>query len=363
MGTVWVVAATIAAGLIGIVPAIPGVLPERPTEPQTTVKIGTGLYTKTKTVDMGGVKPAITIFDVQGARIGDWGPGNNDRKPEEVIAAGATRAITVNHYKGLSGIDTEYIAINNVDGDPICINYIAVATPKGLQWMWTGDVAQICDLPDWFYSDITVGDGKDADISNTPSCVWLAKDRREGIRYQAMGMHILDFSLTPEKAKQWQNDKRMMCNSDPRFKMYERMDFEDWIPAFLPKLEYTSKGEDMDPAKIFVPGVNKDPRMSTKLVKRRAQPHRARSPPPRSAFMKGTLVQSNRPHHSAEKLCQSENSLGPDFVSTSEKLFCDMSEKTLWPFCESQDSHDCFDLQKKNIASRLGASTCSTCWV
>jgi len=37
-------------------------------------------------------------------------------------------------------------------------------------------------------------------------------------------------------------------------------------------------------------------------------------------------------------------SAGPDFVSLSEGLFCDMDEKQLWPLCSSSNAtSSCFD--------------------
>jgi hypothetical protein len=33
-------------------------------------------------------------------------------------------------------------------------------------------------------------------------------------------------------------------------------------------------------------------------------------------------------------LCGSATSVGPDFANPAERLFCRMSDKTLWPFCD-----------------------------
>ena len=61
------------------------------------------------------------------------------------------------------------------------------------------------------------------------------------------------------------------------------------------------------------------------------------------------LVVSNIAAHSAKKLCESHTSAGPDFVSTIESLFCDMSEKILWPLCDSKTVDSCFDLEAKEL--------------
>lgn len=48
---------------------------------------------------------------------------------------------------------------------------------------------------------------------------------------------------------------------------------------------------------------------------------------------------------SVEKLCASDHSLGPSFAHRLERQFCRMTDKTLWPFCESSKGldTDCFD--------------------
>lgn len=61
---------------------------------------------------------------------------------------------------------------------------------------------------------------------------------------------------------------------------------------------------------------------------------------------------------SAEALCSSKSSWGPDFVGADGK-FCDMETKTLSSVCESGSksvTEDCveFDQEKKQIGKRVG---------
>lgn len=58
-------------------------------------------------------------------------------------------------------------------------------------------------------------------------------------------------------------------------------------------------------------------------------------PQPRSPSLAKTLISSPREKHSAIELCASETSYGPDFVSRSERVFCDMGTKVAWPLCGS----------------------------
>jgi hypothetical protein len=43
----------------------------------------------------------------------------------------------------------------------------------------------------------------------------------------------------------------------------------------------------------------------------------------------------------------SETSMGPDFVSTVEELFCDMEEREVWPLCSTQITNGCLDMDTK----------------
>lgn len=61
-----------------------------------------------------------------------------------------------------------------------------------------------------------------------------------------------------------------------------------------------------------------------------------------------TLVNDETPRRGgsgAKELCESPHSVGPSYANHGERQFCRMSDKTLWPFCDSAAgiSHDCFD--------------------
>lgn len=56
--------------------------------------------------------------------------------------------------------------------------------------------------------------------------------------------------------------------------------------------------------------------------------------------MENVLIMSNITSHSAQDLCNSETSWGPDFID-GEGMYCDMSEHTLRPLCETQQVEGC----------------------
>ncbi|KAF1984884.1 hypothetical protein K402DRAFT_455480 [Aulographum hederae CBS 113979] len=55
------------------------------------------------------------------------------------------------------------------------------------------------------------------------------------------------------------------------------------------------------------------------------------------------LVKSDIAVHSAAEVCGDEWTIGPDFYSVREGLFCDMVTKTLYPVCKGKGDVECFD--------------------
>ncbi|KAF2200758.1 hypothetical protein GQ43DRAFT_60948 [Delitschia confertaspora ATCC 74209] len=59
------------------------------------------------------------------------------------------------------------------------------------------------------------------------------------------------------------------------------------------------------------------------------------------------IIESHLEGHSAKELCEHPMSLGPDFVSVTEKIMCDMETEKWWPLCDEGHTDLCFDLEKK----------------
>lgn len=56
--------------------------------------------------------------------------------------------------------------------------------------------------------------------------------------------------------------------------------------------------------------------------------------------MEKRLIKSDFPEQTAEEICNSETSWGPDFVG-SDGQFCDMGTKTLSPLCSTSNVEGC----------------------
>lgn len=75
----------------------------------------------------------------------------------------------------------------------------------------------------------------------------------------------------------------------------------------------------------------------------------------RSTAVDPRLVVSPHEAHNATALCESETSMGPDFVSLPEALHCDMETREVLPLCGAGVTVPCFDLETSTTGP--GSST------
>lgn len=177
---------------------------------------------------------------------------------------------------------------------------------------------------------------------HTPNCTWIDGDHSDGrqdnqIPYQGFGLHLIDFDGSDGRALQYKQHPETLCDSKPRFHMYEEMNATTWIPIFHPNLEYYDTNHtDKDFSKLHTDGIippnpdedkdNTPPFIPTIERKRSLRRHRR-------AIGEGELVVSHHVAHSARSLCTSLTSVGPDFVSVEEGVYCDMTHRSTFPIC------------------------------
>ena len=344
--------------LLGIGMMIPGLIPDKD-EHQTIVRIGAGLSTD-ESDNTAGNKPGVHLYDVMGRSIGSTGGSKHSK-----ILDGDFMDISVPFDYGVGKKPTEYLSVANGGNDALCIAYIAVTQPDGTKKAWYGDISKSCGA-DWYHSQLKTGDD-----DYQPACIWIDRDRSNGLRFQGLGMHINDFAATQERAEQYNENNDLMCKAAPRLRMYTDMNDKDPIPFFSPPLEYNTTGlVDVDPAIVMDqthwalpvegPNIKKSvidadqaPPHSTRRLLRRQQglQQRAKQPAP----FHNKLILSNSKHHSAKGLCESPTSAGPDFVSLDEQLFCDMHIKKIWPLCGGGKTTGCFDQKSYKVVAGPGA--------
>lgn len=71
-----------------------------------------------------------------------------------------------------------------------------------------------------------------------------------------------------------------------------------------------------------------------------------------------TLVndQNKRGGSGTAELCKDPNSVGPNYANHDERVFCRMTDRTLWPFCDSAagTTRECFDPEAEVLVEKSG---------
>lgn len=325
-----------------MMPLLESAIPDVPASDRTAIRIGAGKpFHDESEASFGGNRPTIALFDVGGYNLGAEDGGDK-------IQAGDYHDYSIKMPDDNRG-QAEYILIASGGNDAICISYVTVTWPDGGVRSWYGDYAADCG-GHWYYSHtITHPDG------HKPKCTWIDGDASNGLSTQGFGYHIPDFTSTPERDEQRKSNTDLLCGSQPRFYQYEHLERKHWLPVFDPPLEYDMQNgqTDLDEAKVLVPGVARGEAPPLNAPQSEESKRRVKRNPVSTRFS-GQLVTSNDPHQSASELCLSGDAAGPDYISFPEGLFCDMSEKQLWPLCREGLHHGCFDVETTTMRAGSG---------
>lgn len=300
----------------------------------TYVEIGAGFASVDATYEStGGAVPAISIWNEEGSRLGQYMPSKNEK-----IEAGTSNSVPiyVPQDQGATG-QPEYILLTTVNKDAICITYVTVSG-NGVSWNWMGDVGQTCG-GDWYPSTAKFGSD-----NYQPKCTWIDSDHSDGLRFIAMSMHMPDFNGDDGLVEEYnQYNYSTLCNSKARFMQWGQLSanpgYNSIPPMFSPPLKYNSNGSDVDLAALFKPGT---------VNKRDISPAtNSTGNMDGSIDRLGHVVISDYKAHSASEVCESLTSRGPSFVSTHDGMYCDMSHKTSYPVCSATFTTECFDVDTK----------------
>ena len=352
-----------------------------------------------------GDAPALAAWDAAGNFLAQVTPdGNNKQK----IDAGGFRNYGI---EGRQGAD--YLSVVRTGNDGICISLITGVTANtGRQSMWTGDLGKACGAP-WYEQANPVSDAQPPYV---PACVWLDGNGDEGHIWKGFNFHLGSFPGTNTEdsdvaniqnllAGAWSKDRRLLCNSEPLFSLYEEIEIGTSIRTFVshpatggdpgtpgyadnifneagnwaweetppptaleidvdgtPKGNGCIPGEECPPKKPSWTQTLPVQEQTRRRVRRRLTEdekiHQIRK---RQVIHADRLIISKIPQHSAIGLCDSPYSLGPDMVSWTEGMFCDMSEKRLWPICSDSSASYCFDMDSQTVkGSERSSATADT---
>ncbi|KAI7086247.1 hypothetical protein KC356_g5217 [Hortaea werneckii] len=175
-------------------------------------------------------------------------------------------------------------ALFTANDNAICISYISVTYPSNAEYSWVGNWGKQCGHP-WYYAD-DFYDGKEL------GCTWIDANN-DATDVTAFHVHWPDFNGDNPHS----NNPSDYCNNVRTL----NFQFGD------------------DPGTIYT---------------KRSAPEGIPTSKKRSSKTRDTrLVKSKIPGQSAVELCNSPTSYGPDFVSETEGMYCDMGSKRTMPLC------------------------------
>lgn len=328
----------------------------------------------------GGDVPDIDLWDASGSWIGyDLGISSSTSARLQ-ISDGGFHDFSVQGTRGDNDFrPPEYISVVTGGNDGLCITAIAVTTPDGDTMNWFGDIGYACGAP-WYAQNKVMGTD-----TYRPKCIWIDGNGDSGHKYRGLGIHLRSFTKDASAGvnftSQWQRNPDLMCKSEPRFSMYEDIMRESAIKVFKSPPKVAPDGTDNDIQQILNPDAwaaaekpfdpegkceNDDPCLATGAsasgqiqrqgetrrrgrYRRKWTAHRRRQ-----GYSPDQLIISNLTGTDARDLCTSYTSDGPDYASLTEGLFCDMSEKQLWPLCSADVTTSCFDVGSQNMRDWRG---------
>lgn len=193
-----------------------------------------------------------------------------------------------------NGLKSFYIT--NSGTEPICVAAVSMNTPKG-PLVISGNLAKICHVNS-YESQVDV-------LSNDTACVWIDRHGLKGIQVQGLNFDV------------------------------------------------TGMDEEKTETSYFLPNSTEDlcttPFISSYVAEKKSK--RSQPSPAMDFDFRTQLVKSHREGNSAARLCADEFTMGPDFVSLTEELYCDMETRNLYPVCNDSATSigPCFDLGQDEL--------------
>ncbi|KAI0116432.1 hypothetical protein GGR51DRAFT_574711 [Nemania sp. FL0031] len=315
------------SGVLGIVQFGKDNLPQEKSA-GSTVRITVGLDTKNGLSDAGGDLPDVRLFNEAGEFLGiKTNPGK--------VNSGESADITIDHNRD-SGQQATY-ALFSANKDAICIAYTSITWPSGDQYAWVGDWGRQCG-GSWYYSNVYISAS-----GVTPDCLWI--DGNHDAPQTGFQVHWPEFVNMGDSVPQSEADKEaqanVLCNAGPPFKMYNYPDQDPSSITYWAPHKHRSLRDN----RLLTTGTSHGPSKSPLSARFRSLQHSSETnqtttqPPIRKS-----LVIGDSDRHSAEELCGSATSFGPDFLNVQTGIFCRMSDKTTWPVCDGIQAIDnCFN--------------------
>ncbi|GAP85847.1 hypothetical protein SAMD00023353_1401440 [Rosellinia necatrix] len=293
----------------------------------STVRVRVGLDFNGRLSNTGGDLPDIRLFNEAGEFIGITAdPGT--------VKSGMAGDITVEHKSNL-GQQATY-TLFSANNDAICIAYASITWPNGEEYGWVGDWGRQCG-GSWYYSNVYISAS-----SYTPDCLWIdGNNNQPQTGFQIHWPEFANDNPIPDSLEGQHTKIDHLCNSGPPFQMHTYPDKDPrsimyWAPR---------SGRSLSDKRVLETATSYGPpkhAVSARFESEQDYNEANQTTTPQLIGM--SMVISDSEKHSAEDLCNSATSYGPDFMNIKSEIFCRMSDKTIWPICNAANIIDnCFN--------------------
>lgn len=214
------------------------------------------------------------------------GSSNANKDVEEVLVPFSSEDTAISrHWNETAPL---WMSIKNHGESPVCIAGVSIKIGDHFEWVLSGELGRICGAAYYESSRYVLPEDR---YTQAPPCVWVERDHP--IR--------LNLAVESEQIGYEVKDPTDLCRSP----------FMTWAPGNSAGAErrQISGGSPFD----------------------------------------GTLIKSARLISSAVRLCGAATSQGPSFLSLSERIYCDMKTRNLYPVCEEGMEGVCFDLEDDEL--------------
>ncbi|KAL6721491.1 hypothetical protein ACLMJK_000595 [Lecanora helva] len=349
--------------------------------PGNVVNVGIGMFEGGDQDDFGGSGLQVSGFTSQGTYIA--------QNQFDHMHSGVTAGMNLGKK---SSPEAFQLTITAGGSDAVCVQFVELGwegtITSGFDGTWGRDCGQ-----DWYYSTSTWGqiDG----IPYRPDCFWF--DSGKGAKHPLREIWVDMEKMVAGAPVSGKNSSTQTYCNDQAMK-FSSSTVSNKSPAVADGLTQDKQGNGPgpgvaapSPASPSSAALSASPISALPRQKREA--HHPHLPPGRrdgvstgspvkvnnatsisgpsavttqtgsyksskgsSLGSQQVLVISDIQKHSAEELCASDSSHGPDFVSKYENKFCDMETKTIHPLCDGSLQTECFDIDQngKKLRKRGG---------
>ncbi|KAL8654167.1 MAG: hypothetical protein Q9226_003532 [Calogaya cf. arnoldii] len=296
---------------------------ESQSDQDTLVRIRVGADDGGRQNNLGGNTPLVVGYDTNLRRVGDSDSSAN----QDHISNGQFANVRIS-----GGRQTPTLDFTAGGTDGICISDVYMKWADNQGFAFDGSWFKWCNM-DWYHSSITLSTSTGARFQ--PPCGWLDSDASAGHALVGFRVDMLELQNIPNINNWGKNDVHQYCTNTFQFSGSSQ---DQYLVGNL-----DTKGEGGTTEKRDVS--QSDNTTDKALTVTDTAGHRNK------------LVVSTFEGQSAQELCDSAKSRGPDFVSLAEGKYCDMSEKKVYKLCADRYSRDCFSLDQdgRRLRRRGGA--------